>query len=173
MEESIIKLGDKSVTVKEPVFRCLKIILKAYNRLSEEASDMDKMAAIDAMLAAVFNGKLKLKHLSPDELSDFLAAVPKICGVDGGDDKPAKPVPVGDHWGDIYAHLSACLGWTWDYIDNNMTMSRLEAYKKYWQKNPPTHQLVASYLGYEYQDKQAGSQFLAAIAAKVKGANNG
>lgn len=168
-----ITLGNKQVTVQEPVFKHLKIILKAYNRLADELPDADKMAAIDTMLASVFDGKLKLKHLGADELSDFLAAVPKICGVDASDGKPSNGKPSGDHWGDIYAHLSACLGWTWDYIDNNMTMSRLDDYKNYWLKNPPVHQLVAAYLGYEYQDKQAGSQFLAAIAAKVKGKANG
>ena len=38
-------------------------------------------------------------------------------------------------------------GWTWEYIDQNMTLPRLTALNKYWQKYPPVHCLIAAYLG--------------------------
>lgn len=37
---------------------------------------------------------------------------------------------------------------------------------------PPTHQLVAAYLGYEHQDPQTGNSFLKAIAAQAKQAKH-
>ncbi len=29
-------------------------------------------------------------------------------------------------------------GWTWDYVEDNMTMARLKALEKTWLQNPPT-----------------------------------
>lgn len=40
-----------------------------------------------------------------------------------------------------------CTGWTWEYIDDNMTIPRLQAMSDYWQEHPPLHQLVATFLG--------------------------
>ena len=42
----------------------------------------------------------------------------------------------------------ACFpGWTWEYIDDNMTIPRLRAITEYQNSNPPTHVLVAAYMG--------------------------
>lgn len=38
-------------------------------------------------------------------------------------------------------------GWTWEYIDQNMTLPRLQSMNRYWKKFPPMHVLVAGYLG--------------------------
>lgn len=40
-------------------------------------------------------------------------------------------------------------GWTWDYVDEQMTFPRLEALNKYWRQHPPVHILVAGYIGYK------------------------
>jgi hypothetical protein len=45
--------------------------------------------------------------------------------------------------------LIACTGWTWEYIDNHMTIPRLSTMTRYWSQNPPVHVLVAEYMGYE------------------------
>lgn len=45
--------------------------------------------------------------------------------------------------------MIACTGWTWEYIDNHMTIPRLSAMTRYWNQNPPVHVLVAEYMGYE------------------------
>ena len=34
-----------------------------------------------------------------------------------------------------------------------MTLTRIAAYRRYWEKHPPTHMLVAAYLGYKPQEK--------------------
>ncbi len=50
-------------------------------------------------------------------------------------------------WDDIYVHLIACTGWTWDYIDQHMTLPRLIAMNSYWTEHPPLHLLVSAYFG--------------------------
>lgn len=42
----------------------------------------------------------------------------------------------------------ACFpGWTWEYIDDLMTIPRYLAIQKYQKNNPPLHIMVAAYLG--------------------------
>ena len=38
-------------------------------------------------------------------------------------------------------------GWTWEYIDENMTLPRLYSIYKHWERRPPTHWMIASYFG--------------------------
>ena len=38
-------------------------------------------------------------------------------------------------------------GWTWDYIEDNLTLPRVYALMNYWGKHPPLHVMVAAYLG--------------------------
>jgi hypothetical protein len=40
-------------------------------------------------------------------------------------------------------------GWTWEYIDDNMTLPRMEALNQYWVDNPPLHLLVRGLVGYK------------------------
>lgn len=48
----------------------------------------------------------------------------------------------------MYAHLLTCFpGWTWEYIDANMTIPRLKEITAYQKQNPPTHVMIAAYLG--------------------------
>lgn len=42
----------------------------------------------------------------------------------------------------------AC-GWSWEYIDEHMTLPRLAALTRYWDQFPPLHVLVAGAVGYE------------------------
>jgi len=37
--------------------------------------------------------------------------------------------------------------WTFEYIDEQMTLPRLAALSAYWQHSPPVHISIASYLG--------------------------
>ena len=39
------------------------------------------------------------------------------------------------------------MGWTWEYVDDYMTLPRLNQLAKYWKENPPLHLMVAQYLG--------------------------
>lgn len=38
------------------------------------------------------------------------------------------------------------MGYTYEYIDDYMTIPRLNAMAAYWKENPPLHQMVAQYL---------------------------
>lgn len=38
-------------------------------------------------------------------------------------------------------------GWTWEYIDENMTLPRLYAIYRHWERRPPTHWMIAAYFG--------------------------
>jgi len=46
-----------------------------------------------------------------------------------------------------------CTGWTWEYIDDFMTIPRIKDMSAYWQDNPPLHQMVASYFGIDRKPK--------------------
>ena len=41
------------------------------------------------------------------------------------------------------------MGYTYEYIDDFMTLPRLNQMAAYWKENPPLHQIVAGYLGFE------------------------
>lgn len=47
----------------------------------------------------------------------------------------------------IYSHLITVTGWTWEYIDMNMTLPRLYSLTQYWRDNPPLHILIGAFLG--------------------------
>ncbi len=38
-------------------------------------------------------------------------------------------------------------GWTWEYIDDHMTIPRMTAINKYQSSHPPIHVMIAAYLG--------------------------
>jgi hypothetical protein len=48
----------------------------------------------------------------------------------------------------LYCHLIACTGWSWEYIDESITLPRLYAMNAYWAKNPPVHLLLRQFFGY-------------------------
>ena len=47
----------------------------------------------------------------------------------------------------MIAHVCASTGWTWDYVAENVDLPRLECLSRYWDRFPPVHVLVASYMG--------------------------
>lgn len=57
------------------------------------------------------------------------------------------------NWGEVYAHLITVTGWTWEYIDENMTLPRLAGLSAYWESHPPTHIIAAAYAGIEPKEK--------------------
>lgn len=40
-------------------------------------------------------------------------------------------------WGEIYALMCAETGWTWEYVDEEMTLPRLDEFTKLWNRHPP------------------------------------
>ncbi len=51
-------------------------------------------------------------------------------------------------WGEIYVNLMTAFGWTWEYIDDNMTLPRYYEISRQWEKWPPMHLAVLAYMGY-------------------------
>jgi hypothetical protein len=64
--------------------------------------------------------------------------------------------------------VCASTGYTWDEV-GKLTIPRLKAFTRYWQKQPPVHVLVAAYMGYKASDQptQTQSKELDAIAAEA------
>jgi hypothetical protein len=52
-------------------------------------------------------------------------------------------------WDEIYSHLIATLGWSYEYIDEHMTFPRFKALVNYWKLHPPVHVLLAGFVGYK------------------------
>jgi hypothetical protein len=158
-----LTLAGKKRTVEEPVFKQLRRLLSAYNALAE-GDGPARLQALKTLLDSLGLGSIPLWRLRDGELQALFEAIPALCQL-----KPVAPGAGGRDfpWGEMYAHLSLCLGWTYDYIDNHMTLSRLAEYQAYFAKHPPTHQLVAAYLGYEPPGR-GGNHFLAAMAAQAK-----
>ena len=50
--------------------------------------------------------------------------------------------------------MATVTGWTWDYIEDSLTLPRYYALADYWQEHPPTHLLVAAFMGYEATPKK-------------------
>lgn len=40
-------------------------------------------------------------------------------------------------------------GWTWDEVETQMTLPRLKALGRAWRRHPPSHLLLAAWLGYK------------------------
>lgn len=49
-------------------------------------------------------------------------------------------------WDGIYARLSCATGWTFEYIDEYMTLPRLQGFAEYWKEAPPVNELAAAYI---------------------------
>ena len=61
-------------------------------------------------------------------------------------------------WGEIYAHLITVTGWTWEYIDEIMTLPRLSELSAYWYDHPPTHVIAAWSAGIKPKTGDEGKQ---------------
>ncbi len=58
-----------------------------------------------------------------------------------------------------------CFGWTWEYVDDCMTLPRLAALNKYQQQHPPLHIMVQGLLGYH---PEASGKKATAVKPKTK-----
>lgn len=75
-------------------------------------------------------------------------------------------------WDEMYVYLIECTGWTWEYIDEFMTLPRLGRMNDYWTRIPPLHILVASYFGFDGrkpEEKREGLGSLLGLAKTMKG----
>ena len=62
-------------------------------------------------------------------------------------------------WGDLYTLLITVTGWTWEYIDDHMTIPRLDEMTTYWKYQPPIHLMLASFFGIKEKTKEPEMSF--------------
>lgn len=142
-----LRLNNKAYPYQEPVLRDLRRIIDLYNAIAT-AEPHRQAAHIQAILNLLLGKQApSVRRIATDDMVAFLVSLPGLLGLDGDTDDNGDGEPAT--WGDTYAHLAMTLGWTYDNIDQTMTLSRLKEIQPYLRKNPATHQLVAAYLEYE------------------------
>ena len=62
-------------------------------------------------------------------------------------------------------------GWTWEYVDEHMTLPRYFALGEYWEQWPPLHKLVSVYMGHKPKAKATSNADVAAFMAASQMAN--
>jgi hypothetical protein len=64
-----------------------------------------------------------------------------------------------------------CTGWTFDQVGEQFDLPRLKAMQSYWEGNPPTHIMIARYLGIKPKEapKPDNDGLEAALAAFTQG----
>lgn len=69
-------------------------------------------------------------------------------------------------WDEIYSHLIASFCWTWEYIDNYVTIPQLAAITKYQSNHIPVQTMIQGYLGIDttkkevIEEKQSFNEFM-------------
>lgn len=53
-------------------------------------------------------------------------------------------------------------GWTWDYIDECMTVPRWNGIQQQWEYAPPVHMMLAGFFGYKRRDSRGNQDALIA-----------
>ena len=163
-----VTLAQKNWLMEEPVFRDLKKILVLYGGLSAAQDDADRVETLKALLGLFFVSKPpSLNRISAEELVDFLQKIPVACGLETTAKKQGSDKPID--WGYLYGHLCASMGWDYDYVDSHMTMSRLKELNSYWLAHPPTHLLVAAFMGYEAKEQDSVKSFFERVKSQIKG----
>jgi len=54
-------------------------------------------------------------------------------------------------------------GWTWDYVENHMTIPRLKALHAEWQRVPPLSIMVAYFLGIRPKEEGTAEELVERI----------
>jgi hypothetical protein len=173
-------LGGKPFVIKEPVFRDLKVILAALNRLnSPDKSDFNLIIDIQLILVSLIGERhvksfrrfwweaWKIPPPSPEELTAMLAVIPTICGLQARSQNLDLKVQTkgldstgsdSADWDALYWQIIRTTGWTWEVVDTTMTLSRLTTMQEYLNASPLVDTLVAAYLGYEYSKPRSLEQ---------------
>lgn len=59
-------------------------------------------------------------------------------------------------------------GWTWDYVEDNITMPRLRALHEEWRRCPPLPIMVAAWLGIMPREESTGEELVERIRGMEK-----
>jgi len=165
-----VTLGGKNWRIEEPVFKILRQTIELYRQLADpnQPEDIQGQVVIAMMRLLIPDPRLfpsvwyKLRHFrtikpfTGAEIADFLAAIPIICKLQT---VTAAEATAKDPWGEIYAFYACCNGYTWDEIDNTMTLSRSELLQDYWLHNPPEHIIQKAKVGYQYKKLDTVGEF--------------
>ena len=155
-----ITLGKHSYPVIEPVFKHLRVIMAAQNEIIEN-SNSNTDAQISALIMVIIKNLLSKRHFlhvraiglrkaTGDQFTALLANLPELCGMEDQQIQATPPrFSSVDPFDRIYARLGLLFGWSFEYIDNHMTMTRYRAIEEQLQYTPPVDELVAGYLGYK------------------------
>jgi hypothetical protein len=173
-----VTLGGKQWVINEPVFKDLKVILAALNRLNNpHESDFNLIADVQLIINRVLGERhvrkfkrycweaWKIPTPNADEVTALLAVMPEICGLQTATRADAMNRTstdamnrtstdamnrVSTDWDALYWRVIRQTGWTWQEVDTTMTMSRLAAMQENLNHSPAVESLVAAYLGYDY-----------------------
>lgn len=63
-------------------------------------------------------------------------------------------------WDEVYAEVITATGWTWEYLDEFVTLPRLNAITRHWLKFPPVHITAALFAGIENKAPASGGAVL-------------
>lgn len=145
----------KAFEVHEPVLSVLKLVIPILNTLAKSEDDAERYRCVSSLLALLVNSKIKVNHLSAEELNAFLTAIPAICSLEKSKNGSSGGKSFLESLSYLYAHLSSSFGWTYETIDKTMTISKVNEYKQYLEDNPPLHLLGAAFMGYERKQQVA------------------
>lgn len=159
---SDLVLGGKVFPVSEPCFRDLRLILNALNQLNSNPDDQVMTESLQIIMTALIgedNVKKfrrfcweawKIPAPNSDELTAMIKAAPEICGLIPSQNTSDNKTLANDDWDSLYWRVIRSTGWSWQQVDTEMTLSRLTALSEHLLERPLTDDLVAAYLGYEY-----------------------
>jgi hypothetical protein len=159
-------LGGRTFVINEPVFKDLKIILTALNRLNQQSPDADLIADIQSILISLIGERhvknfrrycweaWKIPAPNAEELAALFAQIPAICGLQPATNSTTSKSDTATDWDALYWQIIRLTGWSWETVDNSMTLSRLASMQESLNVSPSTDSLVAAYLGYEYNKPQ-------------------
>lgn len=161
-----IKLARKSFIIPELVFKKLRLLCSAYGLLAQtDATIAQQGDALNQILFALVGKPINYQRVSEAEWQSLFLAIPGLCGLENS---ATKGNASATDWGEVYAHLSACFGWDYDYIDNHMTLSRLKEYGEYLKQNPPLHQIAAAYCGLAHKEINEEAAFFKGMAKQAR-----
>ena len=58
-------------------------------------------------------------------------------------------------------------GWTWDYVENTLTVPRLKKLQEEWQKHPPVPLVLAAWLKVKPQEQGTQQELLERVQAML------
>lgn len=161
-----IKLAGKMFVIPALVFKQLRLLCSAYGLLAQtDVSLAQQVDALNQILFALVGKPINFQRVSVAEWQVLFLAIPGLCGLENA---ATKGNASATDWGEVYAHLSACFGWDYDYIDNHMTLSRLKEYGEYLKQNPPLHQIAAAYCGLAHKEVNEEAAFFKGMAKQAK-----